>query len=76
MLEFATDLFAANPAPMVVSMSWGWPENKQCDIPGSCTNGTTKDYVLRVNIEWLKIGLRGITLLAASGDQGILCCSK
>jgi len=53
-----------------VSMSWGWPEPNQCDIV-KCHNGeTSEQYVARVNAEFVKIGLRGITLLAASGDQG------
>jgi len=64
------DLMAASSAPLVVSMSWGWPEPNQCDV-GNCTGDeTSKEYVNRTNIEFQKIGLRGITLLAASGDQG------
>ena len=30
------------------------------------------EYVERTNVEFQKAGLLGITLLAASGDQGIL----
>jgi len=52
----------------VVSISWGWPEPNQCDIT-NCS-GSSLDYVTRTNVEYQKIGLRGITLLAASGDQG------
>lgn len=70
MYDFAIDLFAANQAPLVVSMSWGWPEPDQCQV-GNCTNDeTSQQYVNRTNVEFQKIGLRGITLLAASGDQG------
>lgn len=70
MFEFATDLFGAAQAPYIVSMSWGWPEPNQCDV-AKCTDGETSvQYVSRVNTEFQKIGLRGITLLAASGDQG------
>lgn len=70
MYDFAVDLYAATPAPLVVSMSWGWPEPNQCDV-GNCTGDeTSEQYVSRTNVEFQKIGLRGITLLAASGDQG------
>eukprot|EP01110_Echinostelium_bisporum_P011602 TRINITY_DN557_c0_g1_i1.p1 TRINITY_DN557_c0_g1~~TRINITY_DN557_c0_g1_i1.p1 ORF type:complete len:578 (+),score=296.43 TRINITY_DN557_c0_g1_i1:1-1734(+) len=70
MMEFATALFATKEAPYVVSMSWGWPEPEQCQIE-SCTGGLdSHKYVNRVNVEFQKLGLRGITLLAASGDQG------
>jgi tripeptidyl-peptidase-1 len=67
MYEFATDLFNAKSKPLVVSMSWGWPEPRQCEV-GQCTN--SKDYVTRVNTEFMKITGTGITLTAASGDQG------
>jgi tripeptidyl-peptidase-1 len=67
MLDFATDLFNAKTSPLVVSMSWGWPEPLQCQI-ASCSDA--QDYVNRTNAEFMKITGTGITLLAASGDQG------
>lgn len=73
MYEFATDLFNAKEAPLVVSMSWGWPEPWQCagdNAPGNCNGISSLEYVNRVNAEFLKIGARGISLLASSGDQG------
>jgi hypothetical protein len=74
MYEFATDLFQATTTPQIVSMSWGWPEPDQCQIPDSCKNGETSyEYVTRTNVEFMKIGQKGITLLAASGDQGLVC---
>lgn len=69
MLEFAQDFFETDPVPFVVSMSWGWPEDAQCQIT-SCGGLTSQQYVERTNVEWQKIGLRGVTLLASSGDQG------
>jgi subtilase family serine protease len=52
-------------------MSWGWPEPNQCGTVLNCTKGETSyQYVERTNVEFQKVGLRGITLLAASGDQG------
>ncbi|EFA82993.1 Physaropepsin [Heterostelium album PN500] len=72
MYEFASDFFGTKVVPYVVSMSWGWPETLQCQSGvGNCQNGeTAEQYVQRVNAEFIKIGLRGVTLLAASGDQG------
>jgi len=67
MLEFSQDLFNAKNRPLVVSMSWGWPEPLQCQID-SCTNA--KNYVTQVNTEFMKVTALGVTLLAASGDQG------
>ena len=58
---------AADNIPDVISMSWGWAEDKQCDIT-SCGNRTSKEYVDRVNMEYFKIGLRGVSILTASGD--------
>jgi len=52
-----------------VSMSWGWTENQQCSII-NCNGVTNQQYVNRTNAEWIKIGARGVSLFAASGDQG------
>ncbi len=69
MLSFSQAVFATNPAPTVISMSWGWPEDGQCESGiGSCTDA--KNYVERTNTEFAKVTARGITLVAASGDQG------
>jgi len=69
MWEFVSEIAATKKSPLVVSMSWGWPEPNQCDI-ATCKGETSEDYVNRVNVEFQKMGLRGITVLAASGDQG------
>jgi subtilase family serine protease len=72
MYEFATDILNTENPPLVVSMSWGWPEPMQCQVdPTGCSSsGGSFKYVTRVNVEFQKIGLNGITLVAASGDQG------
>ncbi len=70
MYEFASDLIATPNPPLVVSMSWGWPEPEQCDIDQCRSGETSEDYVIRTNTEFQKAGLQGITLVAASGDQG------
>jgi len=69
MMEFSNDLFT-NPGPLVVSMSWGWPEDAQCQIASMCNGITSHGYVQRVDKEWLKVTSTGVSLLAASGDQG------
>jgi len=53
--------------PFVVSMSWGWPSDENCQIV-NCAN--SQDYVTRSNTEFMKIVARGVSLFAASGDQG------
>lgn len=67
MYEFATALVNTPNPPLVVSMSWGWPEPLQCQI-ASCSD--SKSYVTRVNNEFMKITALGVSLLASSGDQG------
>jgi len=70
MYDFATDFLNTKNPPLVVSMSWGWPEPEQCQV-GNCTGDETSlEYVQRTNVEFQKIGAIGVTLLAASGDQG------
>jgi subtilase family serine protease len=69
MLSFAQSVYARPDAPQVISMSWGWPENGQCESGiGSCTD--PEQYVQRCNTEFAKIVGRGITLVSSSGDQG------
>lgn len=66
----AVDLLAAPHIPQVVSMSWGWAQDRQCDITECGANLTSQQYVARVNFEYLKLALRGVTVVAASGDAG------
>jgi tripeptidyl-peptidase-1 len=62
-------------APLIFSISYGWSEADQCASgigKQECTKlgvDSTK-YVVRVNTEFQKIGLRGISLVVASGDSG------
>ena len=66
----AVDLLATPRPPQVVSMSWGWAQDRQCDIIECGANLTSQQYVNRVNVEYLKLALRGITVVVASGDAG------
>jgi len=72
---FSTHLFSTPATPQVMSISYGWNEEDQCEQGiGSqeCQQlgVNSQQYVQRVNIEFQKIGLRGITLVSASGDSG------
>ena len=67
--SFATEFFNSEDLPDIISMSWGWAEKDQCSII-DCQNITSQQYVNRVNNEYLKITLRGITIVVASGDAG------
>jgi len=67
--SLASSFFMADDIPEVISMSWGWAEDKQCDIT-NCGNLTSEQFVDRVNNEYIKIGLRGTTITVSSGDAG------
>lgn len=69
MYTFAVDLLHRKTVPEVISMSWGWAEDQQCTI-ANCHGMTSQQYVERCNAEFVKVGLRGVTMLAASGDAG------
>lgn len=73
MLEFGQDLLAHPSPPQVVSMSWGWPSNMSCGAEnpgGNCGGLDSYQYVLRCETEFAKAAAMGISLFAASGDQG------
>jgi len=70
---FATHFSSTQDVPSVNSISYGWWEGDQCTIsPTECQQlgVNSLGYTARVNTEFQKIGLRGITLLSASGDSG------
>jgi tripeptidyl-peptidase-1 len=59
-----------NTNPNVISISYGWAEDDQCEVT-DCNNGmTSQDYIKRCNAELMKIGLLGISVTVASGDAG------
>lgn len=51
-------------------MGWGWPEDMQCQIVGCGGVSGSYSYVERLNAEYMKLGAKGITLLASAGDGG------
>jgi len=72
---FANHMFATKDVPLVNTISYGWNEEDQCEDgigAAECQQlgVNSEGYVKRVNIEFQKVGLRGITLVCASGDSG------
>lgn len=67
--SFAIDFYNKEEVPDTISMSWGWAQDSQCDII-DCGHITSQQYVERVNNEYLKIALRGKTIVVSSGDAG------
>jgi len=72
---WATKFFSAANVPWINSLSYGWAEDDQCAVgigSAECTKLKldSTGYVTRVNAEFMKIGLRGVTLVVASGDSG------
>eukprot|EP00747_Dinoflagellata_sp_TGD_P024929 gnl/TRDRNA2_/TRDRNA2_130889_c0_seq1.p1 gnl/TRDRNA2_/TRDRNA2_130889_c0~~gnl/TRDRNA2_/TRDRNA2_130889_c0_seq1.p1 ORF type:complete len:497 (+),score=80.07 gnl/TRDRNA2_/TRDRNA2_130889_c0_seq1:56-1546(+) len=74
MYTFTSTFFNATTVPDTVSLSYGWSENQQCasNIKPECkTLGINSSlYVQRVNTEFMKIGLRGVSVVVSSGDNG------
>jgi len=72
--DWATTFFNTKEVPYVVSHSYGWAESQQCasGIGSSCSSLgiDSETYVQRVNTEYQKIGLRGVSIIVASGDAG------
>ena len=66
---WAVNFFNTKDIPYVVSHSWGWAIDQQCTIV-QCTNQTSAQYVNRVNAEYLKLAMRGVSMMVASGDSG------
>jgi len=73
--EWANTFYSTKVVPETVSISWGWAESGQCssgiaDTECSTLGVDAAGYVARTNVEFQKIGLRGVSLFAASGDSG------
>ena len=71
--QFANTLYNLEDPPLVNSISYGWAEWDQCDtmvFPECYIIGDSEYYSRRTNIEFMKLALRGITILSASGDAG------
>jgi len=64
-VQWAQDMNAATIVPNVISVSYGDEESS-----------VSKDYADRLNAEFQKLAIRGITVLFASGDNGVGCISN
>lgn len=62
LLKFALLADTMTNLPLVLSISYGTDENQ--------TSINSRDYMDAVNAQFMKLGHRGTSLLAASGDQG------
>ncbi len=51
-------------------MSYGTAELDNCLGPNDCHGLNATRYQQLVDTQWLKIGLLGVSLIAASGDAG------
>lgn len=74
MYEFASEILHTDQPPLVNSMSYGWYESQQCTVDGNCTAegfSSSEAYVQATDVEFQKLGVMGITMLAASGDDGV-----
>jgi len=72
---FATHFFSTPSVPLVISISYGWSEADQCEEgigAQECQQlgVDSAGFVTRVNVEFQKIGIRGISIFSASGDSG------
>jgi len=71
--QYVFHYFQTKAVPQVASISYGWSESDQCDIdPNECQSlgVDSQGYVNRCTAEFQKIALRGLSLLASSGDSG------
>jgi subtilase family serine protease len=71
--QFVFHYFQTKMVPQVASISYGWSESDQCDIdPNECQSlgVDSQQYVNRCTAEFMKIAMRGLTILASSGDSG------
>jgi tripeptidyl-peptidase-1 len=72
---WAVHFFGTPAVPNICSISYGWNEEDQC-IAGigqqECQQlgVNSEQYVARVNTEFQKIGMRGVSIFTASGDSG------
>jgi len=72
-----SQLEAGKGAPSVISVSYGTEEDITCDTEEAqhtCRNlthpGNASEYIDRANVELMKLGTLGITVVVASGDHG------
>ncbi len=70
---YSLTLNEMNDLPQILSMSYVSPEAGSCTFVTKCNEeavSLTKRYISRTNIEFMKLTMRGITVLVSSGDSG------
>eukprot|EP00211_Chloroparvula_japonica_P004395 CAMPEP_0119133096 /NCGR_PEP_ID=MMETSP1310-20130426/12960_1 /TAXON_ID=464262 /ORGANISM="Genus nov. species nov., Strain RCC2339" /LENGTH=624 /DNA_ID=CAMNT_0007123771 /DNA_START=43 /DNA_END=1917 /DNA_ORIENTATION=+ len=72
--EFANYIYNNPGSPWINSMSYGYEETNQCAV-GNCdalsSFPDSQGYVYATDSVFLKLGLLGYTMIAASGDNGV-----
>ncbi|EGC30880.1 hypothetical protein DICPUDRAFT_40793 [Dictyostelium purpureum] len=74
-LDWALNVQSFVPFPLVSSLSYGFGEFDVCAVvPNNCSSLgiDSVGYINRTNIEFQKLGLRGMSILVSSGDEGCL----
>lgn len=64
-LQWLIDIAGTETIPYVLSVSYGGEKSSLSPV-----------YMKRVNIEFMKVGLRGVSVLYASGDTGADCANN
>ena len=71
----ANTIFNTPNSPLVHSWSFGWEEDLQCTIKynqsATACNFNSAVYIARTEVELMKLAAIGMTVIVASGDQGI-----
>ena len=76
LVAFLDELDGQETVPYVVVISYGWPEVAMCEASGEAhreceaLGKATAAYVELVNTKAQKLGARGVSLIAAAGDNG------
>jgi subtilase family serine protease len=69
-------MFSSSVSPLTISISYGWPEESQCEagvLGDNCKAEGIPNwmvYLTRAEAEWAKLAAKGHTIIASSGDTG------
>eukprot|EP01116_Phalansterium_solitarium_P016018 TRINITY_DN361_c0_g1_i1.p1 TRINITY_DN361_c0_g1~~TRINITY_DN361_c0_g1_i1.p1 ORF type:complete len:703 (+),score=220.70 TRINITY_DN361_c0_g1_i1:849-2957(+) len=72
-LEFTEEALQMDPIPYVFSISYGWSGDAQCQIAvNNCKKYgyDSEAYVNRVNVDFQKLGVLGVSVMVSDGDDG------
>jgi tripeptidyl-peptidase-1 len=78
--SMANTVFNTPNSPLVHSWSFGWEEDLQCTTKYSSSitacNFNSTVYIARTETELMKLAAIGMTVIVASGDQGIMSAAN